>query len=49
MNEGARPWFRDALRLIEGNDVSSRFFYDAEAIKFQLTDYRCFSRAGRPC
>jgi hypothetical protein len=43
---GLRPWFSNTLCLRERNDVRSRFFYDAEAINLQLTEYCCFSRAG---
>jgi hypothetical protein len=40
------PWFGDALRLPQRNDIGRRFLDDAEAIEFQLTDYRRLSRAG---
>jgi len=42
------PWFSDTLRLPQCDDVRSRLFYDAEAIKLQLTDYGRLPPAGRP-
>jgi hypothetical protein len=45
---GKRPWFRDSLRLRECNDVSRSLFDDAETVKLELTEYRCFSRARGP-
>src|SRR4029077_4389662 len=44
-----RPRFSDSARLLQSDDIGGRFFDDAEAIKFQLTDYRGLSRAGSPC
>jgi hypothetical protein len=44
---GTRPRFCDTLRLLQGNNVSRRFFNDAEAIELQLPKYRCFPCAGR--
>src|SRR5277367_4713544 len=43
-----RPWLRDALRLCESNGIGSRLFDDAETVKPQLADYRCFSGARCP-
>jgi hypothetical protein len=44
---GMRPRFINTLRLLQPNNVSSRFFNDAEAIELQLAEYRCFPRARR--
>jgi hypothetical protein len=41
------PWFCDTLRLLEGDDVGSRLFYHAEAVEFELTNYRGLPRARR--
>ena len=42
------PRFGNALRVLQGNDISSRLLDNAKTVKLQLTDDRCLPRAGSP-